>query len=240
MRLTGGAGTRYENPVAARLLLDMLAGLNSLGSSFGRITRVDWQARDAGWLADDLAVTCELPFGDRRSIGISIKSDQQVTSRGFPSDFVDLAWGQWLGRGTSRVFPKGRDAIVLATAELQSNVKSDWGALLSEILAGPSNRIVARLNSSTSGGSQASKLQRAIAASFACPAHYAHPADVTETIDLLQGMSRLLLKKAKRASPGCDITRRGWWVSTAVRNRVIPAPWVDWDHRARVMRCPMG
>jgi hypothetical protein len=42
VRLTGGAGTRYENPVAARFLLDMLAGLNSLGSDFGRITRIDW------------------------------------------------------------------------------------------------------------------------------------------------------------------------------------------------------
>src|SRR5690348_16431404 len=132
VRLTGAAGTRYENPVSARFLLDMLAGLNSLGSTFGRITRVDWQARDAGWLADDLALTCELPFDDRRSVGISVKSDQQVTTKGFPSDFVDLAWGQWLGRGTSRVFQKGRDAIVLATAELPSSVKSDWAALLSE------------------------------------------------------------------------------------------------------------
>jgi hypothetical protein len=48
VRLTGNAGIRYENPVAARLLLDMLTGANSLGSDFGRITRVDWQARDAG------------------------------------------------------------------------------------------------------------------------------------------------------------------------------------------------
>ena len=93
MRLTGGAGTRYENPVAARFLLDTLAGLNSLGSDFGRITRIDWQARDAGWLADDLALTCEGSSGQRRSIGISIKSDQQVNTRGFPSDFVALAWG---------------------------------------------------------------------------------------------------------------------------------------------------
>jgi hypothetical protein len=54
VRLTGGAGIRYENPVAARLLLDMLMGSNILGADFGRITRIDWQARDAGWLADDL------------------------------------------------------------------------------------------------------------------------------------------------------------------------------------------
>src|ERR1700726_2887972 len=98
VRLTGGAGTRYENSVAARFLLDMLAGLNSLGPDFGRITRVDWQARDAGWLADDLALTCEGSSGQRRSVGISIKSDQQVNTRGFPSEFVDLAWGQWLSR----------------------------------------------------------------------------------------------------------------------------------------------
>ena len=42
-----------------RFLLDMLAGLNGLGSDFGRIARIDWQARDEGWLADDLALTCE-------------------------------------------------------------------------------------------------------------------------------------------------------------------------------------
>ena len=59
MRLTGSAGTRYENPVAARFLLDMLAGLNSLGADFGRISRIDWQVRDEEWLADDLALTCE-------------------------------------------------------------------------------------------------------------------------------------------------------------------------------------
>jgi len=69
---TGGAGTRYENPVAARFLLDMLAGLNSLGPDFGRIARIDWQARDAGWLADDLALTCERSSDERRSVGIFV------------------------------------------------------------------------------------------------------------------------------------------------------------------------
>jgi hypothetical protein len=58
VRLTGGAGFRYENPIAARFLLDMLSGTNALGAAFGRVTRVDWQARDDGWLADDLALSC--------------------------------------------------------------------------------------------------------------------------------------------------------------------------------------
>ena len=39
--------------VAARLLLDLLSGTNSLGSDFGRIVSVDWQARDAGWLSSE-------------------------------------------------------------------------------------------------------------------------------------------------------------------------------------------
>lgn len=185
VRLTGGAGTRYENPVAARFLLDMLAGLNSLGADFGRITRIDWQARDAGWLADDLALTCEPSSHEGRSVGISIKSDQQVSSRGFPQDFVDLAWGQWLGCGTSRVFQRGHDTIVLVTAELPNGVKSDWTALLSEILQGTADRIVSRLNSSAQDGSQASALQRAIVAGFACPQRYEHPVDTAETVRVL-------------------------------------------------------
>jgi hypothetical protein len=186
VRLTGNTGTRYENLVAARLLLDMLAGLNSLGPDFGRITRVDWQARDAGWLADDLALTCEGPADDRRSVGISIKSNQQLSARGFPSDFVDLAWGQWLGRGTARVFQRGRDAITVVVAELPSAVKSDWTALLSEILQSTAERVVARLSSSnTKDGSQASALQRSIVTGFACPERYEHPVDMTETVRLL-------------------------------------------------------
>lgn len=164
VRLAGNAGIRYENPVAARLLLDMLTGANSLGSDFGRITRVDWQARDAGWLADDLALTCEGLSAQRRCVGISIKSNQQVSAQGFPSDFVDLAWGQWLGRGTGRAFQREWDAIVLVAAEIPSAVKSDWSALLSEILAGPPERIVSRLSSSAEEGSQASASQRTIVA----------------------------------------------------------------------------
>ena len=186
VRLTGGSGTRYENSVAARFLLDMLTGLNSLGSEFGRITRVDWQARDLAWFADDLALTCVVgPPDERRSVGISIKSDQQVSARGFPADFVDLAWAQWLGRGTNRVFQRGHDAIVLVTAEIPNTVKSNWSALQAEILPGTPERIISRLKASTEEGSQSSALQRAIVASFACPPRYEHASDTEETVRLL-------------------------------------------------------
>jgi hypothetical protein len=64
-------------------------------------------------------------------------------------------------------------------------VKSDWTALLSEILAGTPDRIVSRLSSSGEEGSQASSLQRAIVASFACPQRYEHAVDTAETVRLL-------------------------------------------------------
>src|ERR1700677_1499925 len=99
VRLTGNEGARFENQIAARFLLDILTAANSLGSHFGRVVRIDWQARDLGWLADDLVISCLVSPDQERSAGISIKSNQQVNSNGFPADFVDLAWGLWLGQG---------------------------------------------------------------------------------------------------------------------------------------------
>jgi hypothetical protein len=211
VRLTGGAGIRYENPVAARFLLDMLAGLNSLGSDFGRITRIDWLARDAGWLADDLALACEPSSHERRSVAISIKTDKPVSTRGFRHDFVDLAWGHWLGRGTSRVFQREHDAIVLVTDELPNRVKSDWTALLSEILHGTAERIVSRLNSSAQDGPQASALQRVIVESFACPPRYGHLPDATEIVRLLHDVRLLHFdfnsRRPKASRKLCAIAR---------------------------------
>jgi len=59
-------------------------------------------------------------------------------------------------------------------------VKSDWSALLSEILEGTPERIVSRLGSSTEDGSQVSGVQRAIVAGFACPQKYEHPVEPAE------------------------------------------------------------
>jgi hypothetical protein len=64
-------------------------------------------------------------------------------------------------------------------------VKSDWSALLSEILGGTPERIVSRLGSSTEDGSQVSGVQRAIVAGFACPQKYEHPVEPAETVLLL-------------------------------------------------------
>lgn len=185
VRLTGDAGHGYEDMVAARFLLDLLSGTNSLGSRFGRVTRLDWQARDAGWLADDLAVTCESQDGQNRAAGISIKSNQQVNNSGFSADFVALAWRQWLGRDTQRVFRQGTDAIVLATAELPGPLKVAWEALLTEVLQTTPERMVARLAPDDGEGVQSSALQRALFTSFGPPSSLADGLRLDDVVRLL-------------------------------------------------------
>jgi hypothetical protein len=185
VRPTGGSGSRYENQIAARFLVDLLSGTNSLGPGFGRVFRVDWQARDQGWLADDLALSCQVGSDLVRSIGLSIKSNEQVTTHGFPKDFVDLAWGQWLGASTTRAFRKGIDAIALVPAEIPNAVFSDWSALLREIGETTPDRILSRLNAPPEEGSQSSAIQRALVQSFACPLRYDHTEEPTERMQLL-------------------------------------------------------
>ena len=156
------------NPVAARFLLDLLAGSNALGVDFGHIVCLDWQARDAGWLADDLVVTCKQSSEDRAA-SISIKSAQQVTRAGFPQDFVESAWAQWFGVKTDRKLRETNDAIILVTGSLAHDVKDAWSNLLFEALKTTPERMVKRLTEPLAGdGSQSSTLQRTLFASFRC------------------------------------------------------------------------
>jgi hypothetical protein len=169
VQLTAGMGFRNENSIAARFLLDLLAGTNTLGSDFGRVGRVHWQGRDLGWLADDLVIVCSRSGGDR-SAGISIKSAQQVTSGGFPANFVGIAWAQWLGVETDRALQNCDDALVLMTGSLAHDVADAWSNMLGDALKTTPDRMVARLADSEAGeGSQSSAIQRAIFASLHCP-----------------------------------------------------------------------
>ena len=98
VRLTGnvGSGTRIRSQRVSSSIC--CPALNLLGSSFGRITRIDWQARDAGWLADDIAITCEGDGTAPRTAGISIKSNQQVSKSGFhPTSWPSPGGNGWAG-----------------------------------------------------------------------------------------------------------------------------------------------
>jgi hypothetical protein len=204
---SGGAGFRYENSVVSRFLLDLLSGTNALGPDFGRVSRVDWQARDSGWLADDLVAACKHSSGDRTA-GVSIKSSQQVTRSGFPKDFVKIAWAQWLGFKTDRKLRDGNDAIVLITGSLAHDVQEAWSNLLREALQTPPERMVARLSQTVADeGSQSSALQRTLFESFSCPEELRSYGD-TDKNATMQLLCRVrLLHLDYEATPSRDYAR---------------------------------
>jgi hypothetical protein len=188
VQLTGGAGFRYENAVAARFLLDLLAGTNPLGVDFGRITRIDWQARDSGWLADDLVITCNAS-GLGRTAALSIKSSRQVSGAGFPADFVTIAWAQWFGVKTDRKLRDSSSAAVLITGSLAHEVKDAWSNLLNDALLTTPDRMAARLSPAPTGeGSQSSAVQRALFESFRCPKELRENGDAGDAtvVDLMR------------------------------------------------------
>ena len=141
--LTGGSGFNYEDCVAARFLVDMLSGIASFGSELGTVSRVDWQVRDAGRLLDDLAVTLNSSERNPKA-AFSIKNHRQVTSGGFPANFVEAAWEEWLHTETT-TFQQDCDLIVLVTGHLGNRVGESWSTLLRQARTTTKERLISRL-----------------------------------------------------------------------------------------------
>lgn len=170
--LTGGQGFNFEDHVAARFLIGLLGARHPLDADLGRLVRVAWQVRDAGWLLDDLLVT----FGEgefERAVAISAKNYKQVTQSGFPDHFVRACWEQWLGVGTHRQFRVDRDMFCLITGELADGVREAWDDLVgqaAEVASTPA-RLVARMQPPAPGqAAQSSEFQRSLFSSLHCPA----------------------------------------------------------------------
>lgn len=166
---TGGKGFSFEDAIAARFMLDMLGQTSVLGADdFGRVTRLDWQASDTGWLLDDLLVTS---FDGRRKrvAGASIKSGQKVTKRGFPVEFVRLVWSQALKRGTSLEFAGTDNVALFITGDGTAAARTPWSNLLAQALKAAPERFLARIASTTEDGAQFSAAAKAIFESFRCP-----------------------------------------------------------------------
>ncbi|TWT49045.1 hypothetical protein KOR42_39610 [Thalassoglobus neptunius] len=168
VELTGGEGFNYEDRVAARFLVDMLSGIVPFGVEFGSITKIDWQARDTGRLLDDVVVTMSDTVG-LHIAELSIKKHRQVTSVGFPSNFVEAAWEEWLHTKMS-IFENDRDLLVLVTGEIANDVGEAWSTLLCQARATSPDRLISRLQVPASGhGSQASETSRKLFESLQCP-----------------------------------------------------------------------
>jgi hypothetical protein len=236
-RLTGGEGFNYEDHVAARFLLGLLGAAHPLGPDLGRLTRVDWQAADAGWRVDDLALTFGAG-GEDRAVGVSIKSHKQVTESGFDPTFTRACWEQWLGVGTARRFRVDRDQIALVAGVLADGVRTAWDALLGsalELVAAP-DRLVARLEPATTKGvgSLASEKQRALFDSFRCPdaLRAAGAVDDTATVVLVRHVR--LLHLDFESNPSRALAEAVGCCQAALRGGTPEAARSLWDALVRI------
>src|ERR1035437_4534531 len=87
VKVTGGGVFGFADRVNGWFLAHLLAGGLPLGPAFGVVTKLDFEVRDKGWLLTDLVITLDRN-GEISRCALSIKSNEQVTTAGFPSDFV--------------------------------------------------------------------------------------------------------------------------------------------------------
>jgi len=172
--LTGGKGFEYADHVAAWFMLQMLAGRQPLGPDYGTVTGVHFEAKESGWLLDDLLMGLS-ERGREHSFAVSVKRHRQVTRNGFPQDFVRAVWEQWL-HPRPECFERGRDLLGLVTGQLADSVKGAWHALVQEAIPTAPERLVERLR--TSG--QTSALERNLFASLQCPSDLQVPNETDE------------------------------------------------------------
>ena len=118
---TAGGGFVFEDKACAWFMAHMLGDELPLGAGLGPLERLDFQTRPEGWLLDDMLLTLNGGDGKHRC-AISIKSNAQFTQSSAPSDFVRLAWEQFLGEGSSS-FDKDSDLMGLITAPLPTEMR---------------------------------------------------------------------------------------------------------------------
>ncbi len=147
--VTGSAGFEFHDRVAARCLLDLLLG-RAFAAHLGAVVKIKWEVRESGQFGDDLVLSCRRD-GVEREVGLSLKSDRQVTGNGFPSDFRDLAWEQWDGRAGATAIRGTENMIGLVVGELAGGVEAAWNALAAQIGESRSalDRVLARLQPAT-------------------------------------------------------------------------------------------
>ena len=141
---TGGRGYDFEDFIATYYLLAMIAGKELWGPEYGYITKIDWQTNADGWLFDDLLLTLKDHIGVSHRVAISIKSNTQLTSNGFPNEITKIIWRQFLDDASP--FDASHDLLFFIVGEISNNILSDWNDIHREVVAADDERIAHRLS----------------------------------------------------------------------------------------------
>ncbi|MCR5382287.1 MAG: hypothetical protein K6G44_14980, partial [Lentisphaeria bacterium] len=160
---TGGRGYDFEDSVATYYLLAMIAGKELWGPEYGYITKIDWQTNADGWLFDDLLLTLEDHIGVSHRVAISIKSNSQLTSSGFPREITEIIWRQFLDGAPP--FDASCDLLFFIIGEISNNILSDWNDIHREVVAADDERIAHRLSAEGAW----SKSKKELFNSLGCP-----------------------------------------------------------------------
>ncbi|HEV2817716.1 MAG TPA: hypothetical protein VGW40_10930 [Allosphingosinicella sp.] len=126
-RSTSGAGFAFEDLVAADLLSQFLLDMPIEGIAVPG-THILSQAAAAGWVIDDLVCVGAGEDGAERHLALSCKSNLQVSSHGWPADFISAAWALWRG---GEPFRRGSDRISLVTRGRHTGFDTIWSDLKS-------------------------------------------------------------------------------------------------------------
>jgi hypothetical protein len=126
-RSTAGPGFRFEDQVAAWLLLQALTGQELPGAK-GTVARLQMQVNALGWHHDDILFTTDAGPGDARHLAISCKSNEQVSAAGLPADFVERAWKQWDPKD-SHPMRRDTDCLMLATRQRHNAFQATWSEI---------------------------------------------------------------------------------------------------------------
>lgn len=108
-RSTAGPGFAFEDLVAADMLSRFLTDMPIPGGTAPGIKLLS-QVRGLGWAIDDLMVEGEGSTGQRVRLGISCKSNAQVSINGLPGDFASDAWALWRDQDK---FDQANDRVAL-------------------------------------------------------------------------------------------------------------------------------
>lgn len=177
---SGGGGYTFADKVAASFLLKMLLGIPVLKAEAGQIKSVHFEKIVDGWFLDDLVLQLQGSNGSVSALAVSIKSNRQITSNGFPADFTRTVWEQRLHVDTDK-FDPDRDYLGLVTTPLGVDVKSAWDNLLQKAVDSDPAEFATRIATPKFGN----QIERKIFESLHCPHELDSSKTPTDTTHLL-------------------------------------------------------
>ena len=141
---TGGKGYTFADKVAAGFLVQMLASAFPLEAALGFIAELHFETKESGRSLDDLHLVLQ-NGGATSRWSVSIKSNRQLSGRGFKGTLVDDLWAEWKGeRGAS--FDPSSDLLGLVTGNVGDGPLHDWEELRQEAADTTPERFLQRID----------------------------------------------------------------------------------------------